>query len=296
MKKNYDKATVQIRIFDEATAEPTNYDEAISEVRNYDEVTAKSAKQFMEYYNNGYLLENIRINKRSAALLFNMVEGEDGAALVLRAYCYKNGYGTDRDYSKYLELMDQAVDMGYAYAQYLRGLDKIGSSYPWDIETANDLLMQAGCQGLAIAQGALGASYISNKGGEFNPSAGFQFLWTADLGGSRAHLCELALCYYYGYGTEVNRNKAADIWQELSDNGDTSAMMHLARCYRYGYGVSSDILTAKNLYKRCGDPIALAELACMYTKNIIWHKHSEIMWAIDSMEQLDKGKRITKKL
>ena len=59
---------------------------------------------------------------------------------------------------------------------------------------------------------------------------------------------ELARCYYYGYGTDQNREIAFKYFKELSDENYVKAYVFVGSCYYGGYGVEKDKAKAYEYY------------------------------------------------
>ena len=59
-----------------------------------------------------------------------------------------------------------------------------------------------------------------------------------------------ALCYYHGYGTDVDYGKAADLFEHGSRIGQGFSSFNLAKMYEFGKGVQKDLNYALMLYTR----------------------------------------------
>ena len=55
------------------------------------------------------------------------------------------------------------------------------------------------------------------------------------------------MCYYEGYGVDVDYNKAVELFQKAIESDDPNAYYNLARCYFYGRGVEQNVDKAKEL-------------------------------------------------
>lgn len=80
-------------------------------------------------------------------------------------------------------------------------------------------------------------------------------------------LLKRATCYRYGINTDVNPNKALNIYKYLSRRGNVDAMICLGEMFQSGDGVEINNRIAYNLYKRAakeGNSNAMCKLAKMY--------------------------------
>ena len=64
---------------------------------------------------------------------------------------------------------------------------------------------------------------------------------------------QLGYCYCVGIGTEINYNKAVELFQKCADLGMPVGMANLAECYELGHGVTQNLKTALELYKKAAD-------------------------------------------
>ena len=75
------------------------------------------------------------------------------------------------------------------------------------------------------------------------------FLLGAANLGNILGLSELGDCYYHGVGTNVDRQKAFELYQKAANLGNSSGMNNLGYCYQNGIGTSVDRQKAFELYQ-----------------------------------------------
>ncbi|CAB4413984.1 unnamed protein product [Rhizophagus irregularis] len=63
----------------------------------------------------------------------------------------------------------------------------------------------------------------------------------ADLGNS-AGICNLAYCYMYGIGTDIDKKKAFELFQKAAELGNASGISDLGYCYFNGIGTVIPVL------------------------------------------------------
>ena len=63
-------------------------------------------------------------------------------------------------------------------------------------------------------------------------------------------LNELAKKYYSGDGVEKSYEKAIELWQKATEQGDAEAQNNLGVCYKYGYGVEQSYEKAIELFAK----------------------------------------------
>lgn len=136
------------------------------------------------------------------------VEGNKASQYLL-SICYLNGYGTEQNTEEGLKWLRKSADQGYSEALYLLGIlyynGKAGleRNRVW----AYDFL----------AQGATEHDEFTRKN-----RAHFEEL-KSEASSSLASKYELALCYYFGCGTDIDYDKAFTLMQEAAAQGSEDA-------------------------------------------------------------------------
>ncbi|CAB4404740.1 unnamed protein product [Rhizophagus irregularis] len=59
-----------------------------------------------------------------------------------------------------------------------------------------------------------------------------------------------AYCYEHAFGTNMNGQKAFELYQDAADLGNVFGIYNLGRCYRNGIGISVNIKKALELYQK----------------------------------------------
>ncbi|CAG8586553.1 12856_t:CDS:2, partial [Ambispora gerdemannii] len=72
-------------------------------------------------------------------------------------------------------------------------------------------------------------------------------------GGNGVAQAELAQCYFFGYGTEINRHEAFRWYEKSAVCGNTQGQVCLADCYLNGSGTERDLRAAFAWYKVASD-------------------------------------------
>lgn len=79
-------------------------------------------------------------------------------------------------------------------------------------------------------------------------------------------------CFEYGYGFEMNHQKAFENYKKAAEKGSPHALHALANCYFNGIGVAKDTVEAFKYYQLAADkdiPAACFDVAIHYSKNKI---------------------------
>ena len=82
---------------------------------------------------------------------------------------------------------------------------------------------------------------------------------------------ELARCYYSGFGTEKDKQRAFHWWKKAVELGDKGSIFTLALCYSRGIGVRLNYARAIELFKRAaelGNKRAASEIVTLYEKKM----------------------------
>src|SRR5436305_1796883 len=109
-------------------------------------------------------------------------------------------------------------------------------------------------------------------------SSDINWLEQAAKNGDKVATNNLALCYYYGEGTEKNLEKAFYWYQKAAENGDEDAMNNLAICYKDGKGTEKNLEKAFCWYQKAaenGGKVAMNSLAKCYEDGKVTEKNLE---------------------
>ncbi|QES88257.1 tetratricopeptide repeat protein [Rhizosphaericola mali] len=124
------------------------------------------------------------------------------------------------DYAKAFSYFDTAAQLGYPYANYIKGV------------------------------------YLENdyhKSGAQQPAEAFKcYSYAAEYNDINA-LYELGRCYRHGIGTDVNPDKAIELYTKAADANHAKALTELGICYEIGFGVSKDLDKALGYFTQAAD-------------------------------------------
>ena len=190
-------------------------------------------------YENGYgVTKNI-----ATAISYYKKAAEKGHNYSLyRLYLlYRDGNGVSKDTNLAIQYLRQAADNGYNDAVYRLGLEYLmGEILHEEPMTAIKYMTNAADNGMTFAAGVLGIFYYSgqeNVGKDYNKA--FKYLYQAiqspkvfeeDLLSEVYR--DIAACYRFGRGTEVNHSLAAyytELAAKYGDKGSISAVKNLMR-------------------------------------------------------------------
>lgn len=176
-----------------------------------------------------------------------------------RALCglgthYILGYGVKKDYTKALQLYQQAYDLGLTYA--LRNIGEMyrdGMGVPQDYEKAIKYFKISIENGVISAITDLAILYKDGLGFEKkNPElaiAMFQLAIHLNPDNSTDYRAQnhLGTMYRDGIGSSVNYDKAFQLFQQASESNNTDGIINLSDMYRLGLGVPTDLAKATEL-------------------------------------------------
>src|SRR5581483_4166746 len=81
-----------------------------------------------------------------------------------------------------------------------------------------------------------------------------------NLGNTNA-ICNLGYCYANEIGTDINKQKAFELYQKAADLGNASGINNLGNCYADEIGTDINKQKALELYQKAAD---LGNIAAMY--------------------------------
>ena len=163
-------------------------------------------------------------------------------ACVTLGYMYENGYGVTRDMAKAVELYTEAADAGMSWGQNNLGwCYYYGEGVDYDLNKAAELFETAASQENINARYGLGLCNF-DMGNYKTALDCFKTATEADYPGAKDML---AICYLFGYGTDVDEAEAFKLLKEaVNETHDTDSMYYLAQCYLFGVGSEPDTDTA----------------------------------------------------
>jgi len=238
----------------------------------------KSQIYIAEAYEEGKIIETD--NLKAFYWYKKAAEQGDEYAEYSIAYCYQHGIGIKKNSKLAYKLYKVSSHKGYFLSQLFLGYCyKYGIGVSTDYELANKWFKLSAIQGSASAQLELGRIYIYKENkkatkwlklsaeqgnveaqwllGDLyeysNPK--LYFYWhnkAADQGHNIAQY-DVGLCYFKGYGTTQNLEKAFKYfkkYRDLSPKYAAAAKCYLAHCYEFGYGVKKNLKKAVLLYQQ----------------------------------------------
>ena len=180
-----------------------------------------------------------------------------GAAKSRAELFYENGYnyfwgtnGFKKDVVKAVKLFTMAAKAGHGWAQL--SLAKILCS---DIAGKRDYAQaffwaKKSAEKVTQANMLLGWFYMSGKGGEYDPAAGFKCYQKVAYHRLPDGYGGLAWCYILGKGTAINIPLALENLQKGAERGDIISQWMLASCYFYGQFVPVDRAAAEYWFRK----------------------------------------------
>lgn len=118
-----------------------------------------------------------------------------------------------------------------------------------DLDTANHIWLSLAQRGMAMAQNAIGVSYMRGEGVEQDlVLAADWFQKAAEKGHARASRY-LGEAYELGEGREKNQEEAVRWYHAAAERGDATGAIYLGGCYNSGRGVEQDLNEAFRWYR-----------------------------------------------
>ena len=182
---------------------------------------------------------------------------KNGNSRALRhiGFLYHDGIGVEQDIKKAIEWYDKAINAGDISAMVTKGaIFYYGiSGIPIDYEVAVKLYTKAAEKGDDDGMWRLARCYQKGKGVEENPQKAFEwFKQSADKNNSNG-LCDLGVCYHYGYGVEKNYKRAVELYEKAALDNQKGSLWRLGHCYEYGQGVEKDLEKAFKWYRKSAE-------------------------------------------
>jgi len=175
---------------------------------------------------------------------------------VAHAADYKNALLLVRA-SKYSEALSEfkvLATEGHAASQFSIGLIyHLGRGVEADPETAYMWYKKAAVKEYPPAMNNIGMMYLNGEYVVSNHDVAFKLFLKASANHAQAR-DNLAQCYEFGWGTERDIAKAADMYQKAGDSGYLLGWFHLAQMYEIGYDeLPKDIDKAVEWYTKAAE-------------------------------------------
>lgn len=159
-----------------------------------------------------------------------------------------DGHASDKELG--LSWLKKSADKGYVGAQALFGNYSIERK---DYSNALKYLNLAAEQGFTLADGSLGALYLSGGVPQDTEKAIEHLSIAANAGDANSQLLLAAVYYYGGEGTPVDYKKAFSLFKKASENGKKKADCYLGICSLLGQGTKIDTTKAKHYLRLSAD-------------------------------------------
>ena len=189
--------------------------------------------------------------------------------LVCLGCCYENGYGTEINLDKAIELTAKAAEQDCARAKRIMGLYyENGTGVEMNTAKALEWYIKAAEQGDASAQCSLGFHYKYGKGVDRDLVKAVEWYTMAAEQGFATAQNNLGNCYHGGTGVEKDLAKAVEWYNKAAEQGYASAQYNLGLCYEEGDGVEKDIAKAVEWFLKAaeqGDANAQCTLGLCYS-------------------------------
>lgn len=235
-----------------------------------------------------------------AAFEYLVKSYEDGRleSAYLIAYCYKEGFGVEKDSLKVLEylekpsgteagkckfyhaytiyskdsvkavsLLKEASDLQYPDAMYSYGmLHFSGTTVPMDIEKGEKLLVAAADSGNVNAQSILADMYVRGEPLKKDSEKGFKYATMAAKQGDARNMVMLGYCYVTGQGVAKDDNQAYYWFNKGAEKNEPMGIYYKAQCLIFGLGTVKNVEEGNALMRKAAE--MGEENAIMYLKSI----------------------------
>ncbi len=193
----------------------------------------------------------------------------DVVAISWQANIYAVGLiGKSTNQNKAFELMKQAADKNYTYAQFKVGkFYEAGNGVAKDAIKAADWYNKAADAGDSFGMVELANLYREGKSVAKDETKAYELAKKAIELGDSFGLLELGNIYLSEKSTLHSDSKAFELFKSAADSGNSRGMNHLAYMYLMGKSVSKDEVKAIEWYSKAvseGDEYAMVKLGEMY--------------------------------
>lgn len=245
------------------------------------------------------------LNRGKITLELSTAHGNPAAALYL-GEGHLSGKFFEKNVSYAIACFERAAKLGYPDAyEKLGDIYRDGTNAERDVPKAIDLYDRAAAGGCSSAaqksadlkqkryEFYLDAYKIINLTRSVTPEEAFSAFKAAAISSAMGEIRAMTLlakCYFYGFGTERDRQSGYFWFKEAADSGDREANIHLAFCYSRGLGTAFSFKNAVK-YLKISKSLGLAgagdELTLLYKRRM--KKSVRALYA-QSMELIFKKK------
>ncbi|GBC09529.1 hypothetical protein RclHR1_08950007 [Rhizophagus clarus] len=194
------------------------------------------------------------INKQKASVLYQKAADlKNDLAQFDLALMYEDGEGIEKNYGMTFELAKELTER-----EYSSGINLLGYCYFNGIGTevnkqkAFDLYYKAANLGNNRAQCNLALMYKNENFIKDNDKV-FELSKKCSEGKHSGGINLLGYCYDNGIGTEIDTQKAFELYHEAANLGNKVAQHNLANMYEHGEGVEKNVSKAIYWYKKSAE-------------------------------------------
>ena len=240
--------------------------------------------QGMEFYEN-------KDYKNAVEFLHKAAEQGHADAQNNLGWCYKNGFGVEKNDHEAVKWYQKAAEQGHAVAQENLALCyENGEGVEKDVGEAVKWFRKAAEQGSDTAQNSLGWCYENGEGVEKNDHEAVKWYRKAAEQGYAVAQHNLGWCYEKGEGVEKDVHEAVKWFRKAAEQGFDTAQNSLGWCYQSGEGVEKDFHEAVKWYRKAaeqGHADAQNSLGWCYQSGVGVEKdaHEAVKWFRKAAEQ-----------
>lgn len=215
----------------------------------YDKIRANSVEEFLQKLEEGYLFENIILDKDKRKDLFEYINKQEDSIIkqVRLGHCYFYGIGVKRDLDKAKSYYEIGAKDGNVEA-----LNNLGEYYYEDgeYEEAVKWYNKANVQGFAKAINNIGKFFYDGYFVDEDYKEAIRWFTEAANRGCVDAQFHLAECYDMGDGVDEDFEKALYLYEKAANQGHNGAIFRLGNIYEYGVGVDIDLEKAMYWYSK----------------------------------------------
>lgn len=209
---------------------------------------------------------------------------------------FKDGTGTEKDYTSAVRWYKKAAYNGDALSQFKLGqiLMEGGFGISKNSDEALRMFRKAADNNLSFALNELGKIYGNGEGVTKDEKEALRFFrLSAEQGDSRGQY-NLGVMYEFGIAISKDETQAVRWYEKAAAQNSLGAQNRLGIAYLYGKGVAKDDVQASNWFKKAadkGNAAAQASLGVMYENGYGVSKNVEsaILYYRKSAEQGDSA-------
>jgi TPR repeat protein len=189
-----------------------------------------------------------RTNQLYAFDCFKKALGVNARSYYRLAYCYQYYEEVTSDMDKALELYQKASELGDPAADCMLGdWYAAGTHVAKNLKKAEEFYQKALTRDVPRYWYEVGQRYLCGRQVLKDPVQAIAIFERAAERGYLLALTNLAGIYRQGeYGTPVNQEKAAELYQKAAQRGNGDAQAALGEMYALGQGVEKDFAKAKH--------------------------------------------------